>query len=328
MKIFQRKEFQMEMRDQGLKVPFLTPKEFGVVSAVVIFLILTAVLFAQPMTYPAKLDSVQIMPGPAPFAPGTKIIAHVYASGDSEKGPQGRDPDLWGLRAQVAEDSCRVWQLVVTDIVYHLGHDLAGVNSYFKPGTSERGVVLVKALDYNKVLKTLNDALLVEIEYTGKADAILYGLIVEQREDVKAIWGYVEKDRITLGVGANYTLIGGNEFFVPTVSLAYSRGMLGVEGEIGGGRAGNINSEKTLNGVWGANIFIRPCQFLKLGVGYQGTSRFFESDFTWYNRDDCFLGKAELEIPLSKKLSTNFTLGSLKTYDWGCYSRLSLSFNW
>lgn len=265
----------------------------------------------------APLNGVQVMPETCILDSGTVVIGHVFYSAGKEKARQtGRDPDLWGMRSGAMERWCQKYHLVLSAIYEHEGR------------SGERGVVLVKAFDHNKALTTLNDGLSAEIRNATKADSILYSLIAEQKKPVKAFWGYVEKDRITLGVGANYILIGPNEFFVPTVSLAYSRGMLGVEGEIGGGRAGNINSEKTLNGVWGANIFIRPCQFLKLGVGYQGTSRFFESDFTWDNRDDCFLGKAELEIPLSKKLSTNFTLGSLKAYDWGCYSRLSLSFNW
>ncbi len=300
---------------------------------VAVILAVVAPVLAQDslvVCYPAELSKVQKITGPAPFLVGTRVVVLAYASGGQEKAPNGKDPDLCLLRAKAAQQACEDWGLKVVRVEHRLGDDKGNQNSYFGVGKPERGVVLVKAkaVDYGDKIFTLAKALQAEVGHARKADALLWGELKTQRNLLNKIWDYVKARKVTdrsFSAGYEYILIGRSEFSVPVVRLTLNQGFFGLEGSVGGWPAPKIAGEKAGNLAWSGLYFVRPLRFLKLGVGYQGAALFYEADFSWHDRYDCFWLNSELVLPLGKDWNIGLSAGGLKAEEWGTKAGFSIT---
>ncbi len=278
---------------------------FQFVVLVMLFLcfVLPGIVWGQEQIFvQAPLNELQIMPNSCLFEPGSQVAIWSLSSAEEEKGTGARDADLRAGRGQIAREWC-------------LANNLKVVAEYHVQGKSgERGVRIIAGKNLEFILKQFMLLAQEDQKLSVKTDSILQSQISWLAR--QAVYGW------ELAVGTEYVLIERNEFCVPSLALTWNAGLTGFQGKVGG----LPENQKTLNGIWGGSFFIRPYKHLKIHVGYEGASCFYEKDFTWINRYDCFLTGVEIESPEWKRMKGHVSFNALKAEKWGMSVNFSLSF--
>lgn len=291
--------------------------------------------------YPADLDKIQKMGEVSPFPAESKIVINVYASGGKEKGTKGRDPDLWGLRAQAAEVACAQWDLEVVDIIYHLGADKAGASSYFEKGKAERGVaiVLVPPDSTAERLDGLEGEFNSHVANQTKKDSVqaetnaTYAMRLKNFNSrlayVEGAVGNLKIPRLSLGVGATSVYYLQNNYAIVPTIYVYGR----LTNRFGWQATGGIlpTDSEMFDGVASLAIFVKPISFVKIYSGYLLES-YFDKNFQWA-RDIDRTDAATLSVGLEKsygKLNGEVAVGGFRDFRngrWGMVNLLTITFN-